>query len=318
MRIASLLPSATEIIFALGKGQDLVARTHECDFPPEAEGVPAVTTDLIAGGLPASSIDAAVAQGVTDSHTIYELDEAALLQAGPDIVITQSLCGVCAVATEQVEAAMCTMPDAAEVASTDPRDLEGVLEGIIEIGVAVGAESEGKAMAARFRSRLHWLASILEKRDALRVAVIEWPDPLYAPGHWVPDMVEAAGAIAVLGVAGKPSYRIELDDLAAARPEVIVLAFCGFDLYETQGRFRELTSHPGWPGAARHARVFAVDGSAYFSRPGPRLMDGIEILAWALHRPHAGLRPPVGRGAELIEAGWVDLASLPLLEEATA
>jgi iron complex transport system substrate-binding protein len=203
------------------------------------------------------------------------------------------------------------MPAPARVVATDPRDLAGVLASIDEIGGVLDAAEQATALRRRLEGRLASLRRMLEGRPRPRVAVLEWPDPLYAPGHWVPEMVDAAGGESVFGAAGAPSRPASFAELAAGRPEVIVLAFCGFDLHETQARLRELASSPGWLEASRSARVVAVDGSAFFSRPGPRVVDGIGLLSWALHRVHPEGRPLVGGAAELIEAGWIDLASLP-------
>jgi iron complex transport system substrate-binding protein len=210
------------------------------------------------------------------------------------------------------------MPPKSRVVSSDPHSLDEILTSIIEVAAAAGRAQEGRALAARLRSRLHWVTSIVTELDAPRVAVIEWPDPLHAPGHWVPEMVEVAGGINVLGGVERSTKPITLDDLAKARPDVIVAAFRGFSLYETQAHFKQLAADPGFAHVTRSARIFAVDGSAFLGRPGPRVVEGIELLAWSLHRPHPRLRPPVGRGAKLIEAGWVDVSSLPLSVPATA
>lgn len=293
-----------------------MARTHECDFPQEAARISPVTSSLVPTDTPSALIDKAVSASVADAHTIYAIDEEALAKAAPDLVVTQSLCSVCAVDTATVE--KCSLPSGAAVASFDPTNLAEVLASIGDIATAAGAGATGRAIVARLRSRLHWVTSLVAYLEPPRVAVIEWPDPLYAPGHWVPEMVEAAGGINVFGATGQGSRRTTVAELAEARPDVVVLAFCGYNLYETQARFKELTASPDFVEATRFARTFAVDGSAYFSRPGPRLIDGIELLAWALHRHHPRLQPPVGRGAKLIEAGWADIASLPLAATASA
>ncbi len=312
MRIASLVPSATEILFAVGRGPAVVARTHECDFPPDALSLPAVTSDVLPPGLPSAEIDAAVRESVADRHTIYRLDAERLRELAPDLVVTQATCPVCAVPPDVVEEAVCTMPQAARVVTADPRTLEAVWQSIVDIAEAADAGTQGASLVGGIRRRLTRLAGYLEGRPRPRVAVIEWPKPPFAPGHWVPEMVEAAGGRNVLGTAAQPSRPVELAEVATGRPDLIVLAFCGFDLLESQARLRELSEHEGWREIARGARVVAVDGSAYFSRPGPRLADGIALLAWAMHRSHPELQPPPGRGAELIEAGWVDVAALPV------
>ncbi len=312
MRVVSLVPSATETLFAVGKGVNVVGRTHECDYPPEVRHLPAVTSDLLSTGQPSSAIDEAVRAGLADHHTIYRLDPGRLRALQPDVVVTQWTCPVCAVTAAEVDAAVCTLSPAARVVTTDPRDLEDVWQSIVDVADVVEAGTQGASLVGRIRRRLARLDRLVAGRRRPRVAVVEWPDPPYSPGHWVPDMVTAAGGEPVFGEAGAPSRPAELRELADAKPDLVVLAFCGFDLLETRARMRELARHDGWIDVARSARVVAVDGSAYFSRPGPRLVEGIGLLAWAMHRAHPELQPHPGRGAELIEAGWVDLAALPV------
>jgi iron complex transport system substrate-binding protein len=301
VRIASLVPSTTEILFAVGAGPDVVARSHECDHPDGVHRIPAVTSTTANGSLQVGLTDRGA-----DTHTAYAIDDAALVAAAPELVFTESLCPACAAGGS------CSLPPGSRVVGSDPTSLEEVLRTMIEVSAAAGKAAAGRSLVARLRSRLHWLTSVVAQLDAPRVAVIEWPNPLLAPGRWVPEMVEAAGGINVFGGPGDPSRRTTLEALAAARPEVVVAAFSGLDLYQTQSRFKELASDPVFARITRSARIFAIDGAAYFSRPGPRVIDGIELLAWAVHRPHPSLRPPVGRGAKLIEAGWIDVASLPL------
>lgn len=300
MRIVSLLPSATEILFALGKGDRVVGVTHECDHPPEARERPAVTADLLPPGLSAARIDQAVAEGVRDAHTIYALDEERLRALEPDVVVTQALCAVCAVPTQTVEEAVCIMPRPARVLSHDPHDLGGILSSIQEIGRAVGAEEEAAELVSVLERRLAGVAEAVAGLPRPRTAVLEWPDPPYAPGHWVPDMVEAAGGMSVLGTPGRPSQRIAWEEVEEARAEMVVLAFCGFDLEETLRRLEEDPKR--WHRLAETSRLVAVDGSAYFSRPGPRIVDGVELLAWVLHGleelrpvPDAAAHPAVSR-----------------------
>lgn len=308
MRIASLLPSATEILFALDRGPQVVGVTHECDHPAGAQNLPILTTNLLGSVDAARDIDDAVAASVRDRHTIYRLDEIALAAADPDLVVTQSLCEVCAVPALAVHDALCSMPRRARIVESNPTTLAGVMESILSIAEAANAEPRGRQLVADLSRRLDRVATAVAARPRPRVAVVEWPDPVFAPGHWIPDMVASAGGINVLGASGRPSRRIPMEALVASQADVIVLGFCGYGLHDTQVRLRELAALDGWAEATRHARLLAVDGSAYFSRPGPRLVDGVELLAWALHRP-AELRPAVRLGAELIEAGWVDVAS---------
>ncbi len=318
MRVVSLVPSGTEILFAVGMGASVVARTHECDYPPEVRHLPAVTADVLPPGRSSAAIDEAVRAGLADRHTIYRLDADRLRELAPDVVVTQRTCPVCAVPAAAVDEVVCTMPRATRVVATNPRDLDGVWESIVDVAEAVDAGTQGASLVGRIRRRLSRLARLVAGRTRPRVAVVEWPDPPYAPGHWVPGMVSAAGGEPVFGEPGAPSRPAALAELREAKPDLIVLAFCGFDLLETQARMRELARHEGWIDVARGARVVAVDGSAYFSRPGPRLVEGIGLLAWAMHRPHPELQPHPGRGAELIEAGWVDLAALPVRTTASS
>ncbi len=318
MRIVSLVPSATEILFAIGSGPEVVGRTHECDYPEEARRLPALTSDVLVGAMPSAVIDAAVTAGVRDRHSIYELDVAALRDLSPDLVVTQTLCDVCAVPAAIVQDAVCSMSSVTQVVSADPDTLDAVWSSILDIAAAAGADAAGDALVGSIRRRLRLVDAATAGLRPPRVAVIEWPDPLFAPGHWVPDMVAAAGGSNVFGSAGLPSVQAGFEELYAAQPDVVVLAFCGFDLKETQLRLRELAGHDGWQRLAMRARIVAVDGSSYFSRPGPRIADGVELLGWALHQPDIFLKPRPGRGAELIEAGWIDIASLPVREHEIA
>lgn len=312
MRIASLVPATTEIVYALERGGDIVARTHECDHPPEVLSVQAVTRDVLPGGLSPAEIDAAVSGSLADRHTIYALDVDALRDAAPDVVLTQSTCAVCAVDRAEVEEA-CSIPGGATVFAYDPMTLDEIVAGVAAVGEAIDAAREGLRLAAHMRRRLDWLVGRLADRPRPRVAVVEWPDPVYAPGHWVPDMVRAAGAESVFGAAGDPSHRVSLADLADARPGVLVLAYCGFDLATTERHSLRLLESSRWSGVLGMVdSVIAVDGSAYFSRPGPRVVDGVELLAWALHSPHPDLAPEPGRGSQLVDGRFRDLADEPL------
>jgi len=283
MRIASLVPSTTEIVAALDLTDALVARTHECDHPTSVQHAPAVTTDLLPPGLTPAEIDAAVARSVTDHHTIYALDADALQAAKPDLVLTQSTCAVCAVDRARVDAA-CSM-GTAEVVSYDPATLAQILDGIAMIAKLLEVPAEGERLVADLRRRLTAAAAWLgDGRTARpRVAVVEWPDPVYAPGHWVPDLVEAAGGHSVFGTSGARSVRASIHDLVATRPDVVVLAFCGYDTATTATIEEGLRDREDWqPVYALGVPVVCVDGSAHFSRPGPRVVDGVEHLAAVL------------------------------------
>lgn len=305
-RIVSLLPSATEILFAIGAGPEVVGVTHECDHPAAATDRPAVTRDLLPPGLSAAEIDAAVAAGIRDDHTIYALDTDALGAAAPDVVVAQQLCDVCAVPVEVVDDALCTVAPAARVVAADPHTLADLADTIRAVGAAVGAVDGAERLVADLRVRLAAVDDAVAGRPRPDVAVLEWPDPPWLPGHWVPDMVAAAGGTSLLGASGEPSRRADWADLATVEADVVVAAFCGFDLATTTAMVDDLADHDGWGRLVDGARVVAVDGSALFSRPGPRLVDGVEVLAHVLHG--VGPAPSSTATAEWRDARWVPLA----------
>lgn len=283
MRIASLVPSTTEIVAALGLADRLVARTHECDHPASAQHAAVVTADLLPPGLTPAQIDTAVARSVSDRHTIYALDADALQDARPDVVLTQSTCAVCAVDRATVDEA-CAMGDA-RVVSYDPVTLDEILDGIAELGRVLEVPDAGAALVAGLRQRLEIAGGGPGRAspDRPRVAVVEWPDPVYAPGHWVPDLVEAAGGRSVFGRSGARSVRTTVADLVATRPDVVVMAFCGYDIATSERIETGLRDRPDWqPVYALGVPVVCVDGSAHVSRPGPRVVDGVEHLAGLL------------------------------------
>lgn len=290
-RIASLLPSATEIVAALGLADRLVGVTHECDTPPEVRALPKLTRSLLPPVLSSREIDRAVAASLRgDAHTVYELDSALLQALEPDVVLTQALCDVCAVPYAAVEGAVCTMPRAARVVSLDPENLVGIFACIEQAAAALGVPERGEGLAGRLRGELARIRAAAARRAGERPTVFlcEWLDPLFCGGHWVPEMVESAGGRDVFGRAGEPSRRVAWEELAAADPDVIVLSPCGFSAEETMRRFPEFAgAHPGWQQlrAVREGRLFAVDANGYFSRPGPRVVEGVRILAAALWGP---------------------------------
>jgi iron complex transport system substrate-binding protein len=290
-RIVSLLPSATEIVCALGLADRLVAITHECDFPPEAlVDVPRVTANRLPPEVSGSrEIDAAVRSTLTSGHGIYALDEARMAELEPDLILTQELCRVCAVAYPTVLEAARSAGGANGplVVSLEPHSLTDVLATIEIVARLAGIERRGAEVVADLRRRL---AAIEPPHRSPRVAMIEWLDPPFAPGHWVPEQVERAGGRPVIGWAGEPSRELPWSAVAEADPEVIVLGLCGFDLATSLAEWKSfrppdpLTATTAWRGG----ELWALDGSAYVSRPGPRLIDGIEILASILAgRPDA-------------------------------
>jgi iron complex transport system substrate-binding protein len=290
-RIVSLLPSATEIVCTLGLSNRLIAVTHECDYPPDAlAGVPRVTRSLLPAELRRSDeIDAAVRAAVAGGHGLYALDDRLIADLGPDLILTQELCSVCAVAYPRVvEAArLAGGGNAPMVMSLEPHSLTDVFATIGLISELAGVPERGSELVEGLSRRL---AAIPQPASPRRVALMEWLEPLFAPGHWVPEQVERAGGVSVIGEAGERSRESSWDALADADPEVVVLGLCGFDLPRTVEEWEAFEPPPPLTGtrAWRDGQVWAIDGSAYVSRPGPRLVDGVEVLASIL----AGGEPP--------------------------
>jgi len=287
MRIASLLPSATEILFAIGLDDEVVGVSPECDFPAAARERPVLSRNLIhPETMTQGEINGKVVQHLHDGGSLYHIDAGLLEAAAPDVIFTQGLCEVCAASIGDVTLVASKLPHPPRVVSLDPTDLDGVFASIETIGRETGRERESNAIAESLRARL--LAVETETWDLERVPTVgclEWFDPLFNAGHWVPEMVEAAGGADVLAVPGKASARIEWRDVATAAPEVVVLMPCGFGVDRAVADSKILSDLPGWRDlpAVRRDAVFAVDASSYFSRPGPRLVDGVEILAHVLH-----------------------------------
>jgi iron complex transport system substrate-binding protein len=286
-RICSLLPSATEIVFALGLGDRLVGVTHECDHPPEAARLPAVTASTLGhGARDGREIHRHIAGALHAGSSIYTLDQAQLARLDPDLILTQELCDVCAVSYRQVERAVHWLEGRRTVLSLEPTTLAGILESVRQVGETAGVADRALALADDLRARLDALAAATAATTARpRVLALEWLDPPMVAGHWVPEMVRSAGGLDVLGAEGRPSARVEWAAIAAAAPDVVVLMPCGFDL----GRTIEEHGRTAWPAewsglpAVRAGQVYAVDGSAYFNRPGPRIVTGVRILAEILH-----------------------------------
>ena len=288
MRIVSLVPSATEMLFALGLGDEVVAVTHECDFPPAVAELPRVTRDVIGPGLPPAEIDRAVRELTEQGRAIYELDEAALGRLEPDLIVTQALCAVCAVAYEDVKAVAERLDPAPEVISLDPHTLGEVLGDARTLAEAAGARDAGVDLIGDAASRIDRVRLAVRDAAPVRVAALEWLDPVYVAGHWTPQLIEYAGGVDVHGMPGEHSERLGWEALRAARPDVVVVMPCGYDAgraaeeaYDFADDLREL-------GAKR---IVAVDAAAYFSRPGPRLVDGLELLGHVLHPDRVRERP---------------------------
>jgi iron complex transport system substrate-binding protein len=293
-RIVSLLPSATEIAFALGLGERVVGVTFECDAPAQArDGRTVVLGTLDLAGATPAQIDAAVKLAMAQGRDLYRLDEGALAGLDPDLVLTQDLCRVCAVPTSSVDEAMARLGCDATVLTLDPHTLDEVLASIRAVGAATGATEEAADLVAILRMRLASLRHRLAGHGRRTVALLEWPDPVFAPGHWVPEIVYAAGGLELLGTTGKPSVQVGMDKVHALAPEVVVVAPCGFDLERSVAAALDVL-----PTLPADAEVWAIDASAYVARPGPRLVEGAEAIAWALH-PDAVPEPPAGRIARV-------------------
>ena len=303
MRIVSLLPSATEIVCALGLQKSLVGVTHECDFPPGVDCLPRLTTSLLDPALSSREIDTLVSASIkADAHTIYGLDADLLVRLAPDVILTQSLCEVCAVPTAMVEDAVCTMPRGARIVALEPLTLDGVLDSIAEAATALGVEAAGLALVEQLESRIESVRLRVAGQAKRRVLAAEWLDPVYCGGHWVPDMIAAAGGDDCFGTAGEPSHPLQIVDIQAVDPDVIILMPCGYGVQEIVARYCEVEALPGWKTlrAVKEHAVYAVDASAFFSRPGPRLVDGLELLAEIFH---PGQADEASRSMKLSPAG---------------
>jgi iron complex transport system substrate-binding protein len=285
-RICSLLPSATEIVYALGLGDRLVGVTHECDYPPEAREKPHLTSSAIdSHALPAADIDRAVRESLADEATIYHLDRDVLERVNPDLILTQELCEVCAVGPDIVRESVASLPVAPRVVSLEPSTLGEVLDSILLVGRLTGTLRRALAVVDGLRGRLARVSQAVEGRPRRRVLTLEWVDPIFVGGHWVPEMVELAGDDDVLGRAGKPSREVSWEEIASAGCDAVIAMPCGFGLARSVEELRRARFPAAWYDleAVRAGEVYAVDGSAYFNRPGPRLVDGVEVLASILH-----------------------------------
>ena len=289
MRIVSLLPSATEIVFALGRGEDLVGVTFECDFPPEARRRRVVSTSALPEGLTPREIDAVVSERLAAGEDLYRLDREALGDIDADVVLTQDLCAVCAVDVDRVDDALAYLGCTAEVVTLDPSSLADVVASITQVGAVVGAEPEAAQLAASLQRRLDGLCAAVTGAPQPSVLVLEWTDPPFSAGHWVPDLVAAGGGCAVLANPGADSQRLEPNDIAASEADVVIVAPCGYHLEAAAELARHVVDAAGLPP---QADIWAVDADAYVVRPGPRLVDGAELFARILHPDRCGRPDP--------------------------
>ncbi len=289
MRIASLVPSATEMLFALGLGGDVVAVTHECDHPPAARELPHLTATVLPDGLDAGEIDAAVKAVIGEGKALYSLDEERLAELAPDLIVTQAVCDVCAVSFEDVVEVAARLPGGPRVLQQDPSSLGEVLEDVTRLGEAAGIEPRAAALRAELERRLAAVRAAVAGAPVRRAIALEWLDPPFVGGHWIPEMIALAGGEDVAGPAGAKSPEVEWDALAGLDPDLVVVMPCG--MY-AEAALAEARRHRAQVEALGAARVFAVDAASTYSRPGPRLVDGTELLAHLLHPDRVG--PPDG------------------------
>ena len=285
MKIASLLASGTELVAALGLGDRLVGRSHECDFPAWVKRLPALSQPAFDIRGTSAEIDARVRERLHAGLPLYQVDEAQLAALAPDIIITQTHCEVCAVSPGDLAHGVAARLERHQVVALSTGTVDGILDGFARVAEVLGAAEAGRALVAGIRERLAGVAAVTRPLRHPRVACLEWIEPLFAMGNWGPEIVEIAGGDCLLGAAGRHSTTLPFEELAAADPEIIVVAPCGFDLTRTLAELPALTDRPGWRqlAAVRAGRAFAADGNFYFNRSGPMLFDTPAILAEMLH-----------------------------------
>lgn len=286
MKIVSLLPSATEIVCLLGLGDQLVGVTHECDWPPSVRELPKVTRTLIPLDSTSAAIDALVRERMATGQALYTLDMPVLQRLAPDLIVTQALCEVCAVAEAEVRSAACSLPGTPQVLNLEPQRIGEVLRSIEQVARAAGVYERGRGVVEGLQARID---AIVERTRSVerrpRVMLLEWIDPPFSCGHWTPELVDMAGGVEGIGRVGLPSQTTAWERIVEWGPEIMLIACCGYDLERTLTDVPILRRQPGWHDlpCVRDDRVYAVNGSSYFSRPGPRLVDSLEILAHTLH-----------------------------------
>src|SRR5277367_1867833 len=282
MRIVSLLPSATEILYALGVGDQVVGITHECDFPPEAAGKPALIKPRLDPTAAPAEIDRQVSELVARGESIYAVDADLLASLAPDLIVTQDLCHVCAASPDDLATALTHFVRPPRVLTLTPHSLDDVWQDIVRAGEATNTRPRAESLAAELKARVQAVACITAQVSVRpRVACLEWLDPIYVGGHWVPEMVEIAGGDDVLGRAGHPSFKVSAGEVAHSNADVILVMLCGYDAKRNAKEFHATQIPPSWENlpAVRNRRIFSVDANSYFSRPGPRLADGVQLLA---------------------------------------
>jgi iron complex transport system substrate-binding protein len=295
-RIVSLVPHATELLFALGLGDQVIGVTHECDYPEEAAELQPVTRNVLPEGLSPSEIDRAVRERTERGESIYELDEEIVRELEPDLIVTQALCQVCAVSADDVQALAQTLPGPPQVISLDPRTYGETLGDVRTIAQATGSKDAALDLIARTARRADVVRLAVRGAARPRVVALEWLDPVFVAGHWTPQLVEMAGGEDVLGFAGEPSRVATWEEVAAAQPEIVIVMPCGYDAARALVEAEEFAGRLRSVGADQ---VVAVNASAYFSRPGPRLVDGLELLAHILHPDRVPSAPAEALAVEL-------------------
>jgi iron complex transport system substrate-binding protein len=295
MRIASLVPSATEMLFALGLGESVVGVTHECDYPPAAAKLPHLTATVLPEGLDVGEIDAAVKEVVGEGRALYTLDEERLAELDPDLIVTQAVCEVCAVSYDDVVTVAERLPSRPRVVQQDPSSLGDVLEDVVRLGEAAGIQAHARQVREDLERRLDAVRAAVASVPRPRVIALEWLDPPFLGGHWVPEMIEIAGGEDVAGRPGQKSPQVEWEDLDGLDPGVIVCMPCGWYLDDSRA---QALAHRAQLDQLGAGQIFAVDAASTYSRPGPRLVDGVELLAHLFHPDR--VEPPAGIGfAEL-------------------
>jgi iron complex transport system substrate-binding protein len=280
MRIVSLVPSATETLFALGLGPDVIAVTHECDYPPAVRELPKITRDVLPAGLTTGEIDAAVKERTLAGESIYELDADLLHDLRPDLIVTQELCSVCAVSSDDVRAVAEEIDPQPRVISLDPHTIGEVLGDVRTLAQATDRKDAAVDLIRDASARVDRVRLAVRDARRPRVAALEWLDPPFAAGHWTPQLIDYAGGQDVLGFAGEKSEERTWQEVAASQPDIVIVMPCGFD---AEIAHREAEMHRDELAAVGAGEVVAVDAAAYFSRPGPRIIDGLELLAHVVH-----------------------------------
>ena len=288
-RIVSFLPAATEMIYLLGLGDHLVGRSHECDYPEQAKDKPIIVDcALDLSGMTMAGIDVAVGKQLSSGKSLYKVDEAKLRAAAPDLLITQNLCQVCGPAGNEVSQVLKTMIASPKIIWQTPRTFSEVVDAVLTLGEETGTADKAKEWAEKAASRVHAISVTTKTLERVRVSFLEWVDPIYCGGHWIPQMLEWAGAEDRNSRDGTDSVRIPWEKVLEYRPEVILVSPCGFKMSKALEQAGLLRSRPGWTDlpAVKHGKVYAVDANAYFARPGPRLIEGVELLAHLVHPDH--------------------------------